>query len=89
LDGEESKRIIGEGITIFRNMVPFEVLKEECRMKDTWEPRILCHLELEIENFLQDMPIRPHTDRKNCPHDNFNILACTLKCVTLANKSVV
>jgi hypothetical protein len=65
LDGEESERIIGEGMTSFCNMVPSEWLKEECGKKDTWELRILCHLELEIEN---------------CPQKNFNILACTSKC---------
>jgi hypothetical protein len=81
LDAEENKRIIGERMTLFCNMVPLELLKEERKKKDTREPKILCHLELEIENFQQDMPIMPHTDRKNCPHENFNIVACTSKCV--------
>jgi hypothetical protein len=89
LDGEESERIIGEGMTLFCNLVPSDLLKEECGQKDTWEPRILRHLELEIENFLQDMPIMPHTDRKNCPHENFNILACTSKFVILKDQSVL
>jgi hypothetical protein len=89
LDSEESKKIIGEGMTLFCNLVPSQLLKEECGQKDTWEPRILCHLELKIENFWEDMPIMPHTDRKNCPHENFNILACTSKFVTLKDQSVV
>jgi hypothetical protein len=89
LDGEESERIIGEGMTLFRNTVPSELLKEKGGMTDTWEPKSLRHLELEIENFRKDMPIMPHTDRKNCPHDNFNILACTSKFFQLADKSIV
>jgi hypothetical protein len=88
LDGEESQKIIGEGMTLFCNMVPSELLKEECGKKDTRDPRILHHLELEIENFQQDMPIMPHTDRKKCPHKNFSILTCTLNCVKLAHKIV-
>jgi hypothetical protein len=89
LDGELSKRIIGEGMTLFCNMVPSTVLKEESEKNDPWVPRILCHLELKIQNFLQDMPIMPHTDRKNCPHENFNILACTSKFVRLKDGSVL
>jgi hypothetical protein len=89
LDGEESKRIIGEGMTLFCNMVPSKLVKEECGKEEPWVPRILCHLELEIENFLEDMPIMPHTDRKNCPHDNFNILACTSKFVIMKDQSVL
>jgi hypothetical protein len=89
LDCEESKRIIGEGLTIFRNTVPSELLKDKGGMKDTWEQRSLRHLELEIELFREDMPIMPHTDRKNCPHENFNILACTLKCLRLDDESVL
>jgi hypothetical protein len=89
LDGEESKRITGEGMTLFCNMVPSKLVKEESGKKDPWVPRILCHLELKIENFLQDMPIMPHTDRKNCPHENFNILACTSKFVRLKDESVL
>jgi hypothetical protein len=96
LDYEESESIIGEGMTVFCNLIPSELLKEvkgkgESGMQETWEPRSLRHLELEIENFLQEMPIRPHTDRKNCPHDNFNILnilACTLKCVQMQGRSI-
>jgi hypothetical protein len=43
LDCEGSKRIIGEGMTLFCNLVPAEVLKEEngkgeYGMKDTCEP---------------------------------------------------
>jgi hypothetical protein len=67
LDGEERERIIGEGMTLFCNLVPSQSFKEECGQKDTWELRILCHLELEIENFLHDMPIMPHTDRIKLP----------------------
>jgi hypothetical protein len=89
LDGEESERIIGEGMTLFCNLVPSDLLKEECGQKDTWEPRILRHLELEVENFLQEIPIMPHTDRKNCTHENFNILACTSKFVILKDQSVL
>jgi hypothetical protein len=89
LDGEESERIIGEGMTLFCNMIPSTVVKEESGINDPWVPRILRHLELEIQNFLQDMPIMPHTDRKNCPHENFNILACTSKFVKLKDGSVL
>jgi hypothetical protein len=93
LDYEESESIIGEGMTLFCNSIPSELLKEvngkgKSGMKETWEPRSLHQLELEIENFLQHMPIRPHTDRKNCPHHNFNILACTSKCVTMHDGSI-
>jgi hypothetical protein len=89
LDGEESKRIIGEGMTLFCNTVPSKLVKEESGKKDPWVPRILHHLELKIDNFLQDMPIMAHTDRKNCPHENFNILACTSKFVRLKDESVL
>jgi hypothetical protein len=89
LDGEESDRIIGEGTTLFCNTIPSTVVKEESGINDPWVPRILRHLELEIQNFLQDMPIMPHTDRKNCPHENFNILACTSKFVKLKDGSVL
>jgi hypothetical protein len=89
LDGEESERIIGEGMTIFCNTVPSELLKEEGEMKDTWEQGSLRHLELEVEHFGQDMLIMPHTDRKNCPHEYFNILACTSKCLRLDDESIV
>jgi hypothetical protein len=51
LDGEESKRIIGEGMTLFCNTVPSKLIKEESGKKDPWVPRILRHLELEIETF--------------------------------------
>jgi hypothetical protein len=88
-DIEESERIIGEGMTLFCNLVPSQILKNECGQNDTWEPRIIRHLELEIEHFREEMPILPHTDRKNCPHENFNILACTSKFVTLKDQSVV
>jgi hypothetical protein len=65
LDGDESKRIIGEGMTLFCNTIPSTVIKEESRISDPWVPRILRQLELEIQKFLQDMPIIPHTDRKS------------------------
>jgi hypothetical protein len=89
LDGEESERIIGEGMTLFCNTIPSTVVKEKSGINDPWVPRILRHLELKIQNFLHDMPIMPHTDRKNCLHENFNILACTSKFVKLKDGSVL
>jgi hypothetical protein len=88
-DIEESERIIGEGMTLFCNLVPSQLLKDEYGQNDIWEPRIIHHLELEIGNFREDMSIMLHTDRKNCPHENFNILACTSKFVILKDQSVV
>jgi hypothetical protein len=84
LDQEQSKSIMGEGMTLFCNPVPSHLVIEgndngDFGLQDTWVPMTLWHLELEIANFLPEMPIKPHTDRKNCPQDNFNILACTSK----------
>jgi hypothetical protein len=78
----ESEKIIGEGLTIFNNPVPYQFLSDDGSQeeKKTWEPSSLRHLELEIKAFLDDMPIMPHTDRHNCPHPNFDILACSSKC---------
>jgi hypothetical protein len=94
LSAEQSQTIIGEGLTIFSNPVPSQFLREDVveasvmEEKSTWEPRSLRHLELEIISFLPDMPIKPHTDRHNCPHPNFDILACTSKCFQLADGKV-
>jgi hypothetical protein len=83
----QSQPIIGEGLTIFSNPVPSQFMSDDgIRLstgfdeKETWEESSLRHLELEISAFVEDMPIKPHTDRHNCAHPNFDILACSSKC---------
>jgi hypothetical protein len=88
-DNDLSKRIIGEGMTLFFNPIPSQFIeKSKDQASGIEEPQSLRHLELEIADFLKDMPIKPHTDRKNCALDNFNILTCTLKCVLLPDGQV-
>jgi hypothetical protein len=88
-DHVSSQRIIGEGLTLFLNPIPNEEVMEWSEQSSTseWQPKTLRHLELELEAFLSTMPIKPHTDRKNCRHENFNILACTSKCLRLHDGS--
>jgi hypothetical protein len=94
LDLAQSQSIIGEGLTLFCNRVPSHLVLEgndnrDSGLKDPWEPMTLRHLELEIANFLPEMPIKPHADRKNCPQENFNILACTSKFFKLPDGNIV
>ena len=94
LSKQESELIIGEGLTIFSNPIPSQFLSDDgiqasgIDEKKTWEARSLRHLELEINAFLEDMPIKPHTDRHNCAHPNFDILACSSKCFRKSDGSV-
>jgi hypothetical protein len=88
-DRLSSHRIIGEGMTLFSNPIPLDVIESSLDLStDSLKKRSLCQLEALIESFIDDMPIKPHTDRKNCAHDNFNILACTSKCVRLPDGTV-
>jgi hypothetical protein len=94
LTKQQSELIIGEGLTIFSNHVPSQFLSDDdiqasgIDEKKTWEASSLRHLELEINAFLEDMPIKPHTDRHNCPQPNFDILACSSKCFRKSDGSV-
>jgi hypothetical protein len=90
LDRGQSELIIGEGITLFYNPIPLAEIEfnHDDNSGGEWsEPCNLRHLELELNEFLPLMPIKPHTDRKNCPHPNFDILACTSKCLKLPDGS--
>jgi hypothetical protein len=83
MDRSQSEQIIGEGITLVYNPFPLDEIEfnhDEDSCGEWSEPHNLWHLELELNDFLTLMPIKPHTDRKNCPHANFDILACTSKC---------
>jgi hypothetical protein len=92
LDISQSQRIAGEGMTLFFNDIPSKILTKnhdvEAGFEKKSDPWTLQHLELEITNFQKDMPIKPHTDRKNCALNNFNILACTSKCHSLPDGQV-
>jgi hypothetical protein len=94
LSQQQSELIIGEGLTIFSNHVPSHFLSDDdvqasgIDKKKSWEARSLRHLELEINAFLEEMPIKPHTDRHYCPHPNFDILACSSKCFRKSDGTV-
>jgi hypothetical protein len=94
LSQQQSELIIGEGLTIFSNHVPSHFLSDNdvqasgIDKKKSWEASSLRHLELEINAFLEEMPIKPHTDRHNCPHPNFDILACSSKCFRKSDGTV-
>jgi hypothetical protein len=90
IDRMQSERIIGEGLTLFYNKIPLSEMEwnnDEEGIRECSEARSLHHLELEVQAFLPNMPVKPHTDRKNCPHPNFDILACTSKCLKLPDGS--